>query len=81
MLFDWPYQAQPGEYLVTVYAVKDGRVVESANSKVLVEQAGAVKYLATMAKNNGAMYGIISIVIALASGFGIGIIFKGGGSH
>lgn len=81
-LFDWPYQAQPGDYTVDVYAVKDGRVVDSAQSMVLVDQAGAVKFLATMAKSNGAMYGIISIVIALLTGFGTGIIFKsGGGAH
>ena len=41
-----------------------------------------MKTLADMAKNNGAIYGIISIVIALAAGFGVGMIFrKGGGAH
>jgi len=81
-LFDWPYQAQPGNYKVDVYAVKDGKVVDTADSKVIVQQVGAVKYLTAMAKNNGAMYGIVSIIVALVSGFGAGIIFKGGGgSH
>jgi uncharacterized protein (TIGR02186 family) len=80
-LFDWPYQAPPGDYRVDVSAVKDGKIVETAQSEVSVEQVGAVKYLSTMAKNNGAMYGIISIVIALFSGFGAGLLFKGGGAH
>ncbi len=81
-LFNWPYQAQPGEYKVDVYSVKDGKVIETAESQVLVEQVGAVKYLSTMAKGNGAMYGVISIVVALFSGFAAGIIFKkGGGAH
>ncbi len=52
ILTDWPYQAAPGDYLVTVYAVKNGKVVEQAESKVNVEQVGMVKTLATMAKNN-----------------------------
>lgn len=78
----WPYQAAPGEYLVTVYAVKDKKVVEKAEAKMIVEQAGIVKTLANMAKNNGAVYGIISIVAALAAGFGVGMVFrKGGGGH
>ena len=82
MLFNWPYQAQPGEYQVDVYAVKDCKVVETSQSTVSVEQVGAVKYLATMAKENGAMYGILSIVVAVFCGFGVGIIFrKGGGAH
>ena len=30
---DWPYQALPGEYLVTVYAVKDKKVIEKAETR------------------------------------------------
>jgi uncharacterized protein (TIGR02186 family) len=81
-VFDWPYQAKPGDYVVDVYAVRDGRVVDTARAPVKVEQAGTVKYLAAMARNNGALYGILSIVVALASGFGAGAIFrKQGGAH
>ena len=82
ILTDWPYQAAPGDYLVTVYAVKNGKVVEQATSNVNVEQVGVVKTLATMAKNSAAFYGILSIGIALGAGFGVGLVFrKGGGSH
>lgn len=78
----WPFQAPPGDYLATVYAVKDGKVVETAESKVSVEQIGAVKYLASMAKSQGALYGLLSIVAALGAGFGVGLVFrKGGGAH
>jgi uncharacterized protein (TIGR02186 family) len=82
VLSQWPYQAPPGEYVVTVYAVKDKKVVEEAKAKVLVEQVGLVKSFATMAKNSAALYGAISIVAALVAGFGVGLIFrKGGGAH
>jgi Putative transmembrane protein (Alph_Pro_TM) len=82
MKFAWPYQAPPGDYLVTVYAVQDKKVVGQAVSKVTVEQVGAVKKLAAMAKNQGALYGILAIVTAITAGFGVGIIFgKGGGAH
>jgi len=82
ILTEWPYQAPPGDYFVTVYAVKDGKVVDRAESKVLVEQAGIVKTLAGMAKNKAALYGLISIVSALGAGFGVGLVFrKGGGAH
>jgi uncharacterized protein (TIGR02186 family) len=82
ILTDWPYQAAPGDYLVTVYAVKNGTVVEQAEAKVNVEQVGAVKVLANMAKNNAAFYGFLSVGIALTAGFGVGMVFKkGGGSH
>jgi uncharacterized protein (TIGR02186 family) len=78
----WPYEVPPGTYTVTVYAVKDGKVVDKAEAKVVVEQVGFVKLLADMAKNKGALYGVLSIVIALAAGFGVGMVFrKGGGAH
>jgi uncharacterized protein (TIGR02186 family) len=82
VLTDWPYQAQPGDYLVSVYAVKDKKVIEQAQSKVNVEQVGMVKTLATMAKNNAAIYGFLSIGVALGAGFGVSLVFrKGGGAH
>jgi len=82
IMTQWPYQAAPGDYTVTVYAVKDGKVVEQAESHVNVEQVGMVKTLATMAKNSAAFYGFLSIGIALGAGFGVGMIFrKGGGAH
>jgi uncharacterized protein (TIGR02186 family) len=82
ILTDWPYQAQPGDYLVTVYAVRDNKVVETAQSKVNVEQVGMVKTLATMAQNTPAIYGFLSIGVALGAGFGVSLVFrKGGGSH
>ena len=78
----WPYQATPGDYLVSVYAVQNGKVVEQAESRVKVEQVGMVKTLATMAKDSAAMYGFLSIGIALSAGFGVGMVFrKGGGAH
>lgn len=82
ILTEWPYQVPPGAYTVMVYAVKDKKVVETAQSSITVEQVGVVKTLANMAKNNGVLYGIISIVAALGAGFGVGMIFrKGGGAH
>jgi uncharacterized protein (TIGR02186 family) len=82
ILTEWPYQARPGEYLVTVYAVKDKKVAEKAEANVRVEQAGIVKTLAGMAKESASAYGLLSILAALGAGFGVGLIFrKGGGAH
>jgi uncharacterized protein (TIGR02186 family) len=78
----WPHQAPPSKYLVTVYAIKGKKVIETATADVLVEQTGMVKTIADMAKNKGAFYGIISIAAALGAGFGVGMIFrKSGGAH
>jgi uncharacterized protein (TIGR02186 family) len=82
ILTDWPYQAQPGDYLVTVYAVKDHKVVETATSNVNVAQVGMVKSLAGMASDTPALYGFLSIAVALGAGFAVSMVFrKGGGAH
>lgn len=77
----WPYQAPPDEYTVTVYAVRDGKIIDKAETKLIVEQVGIVKTLARMAKENGALYGIISIAVAIIAGFAVGMIFRKGGAH
>lgn len=82
ILTQWPYQAPPGTYTVTVYEVKDKKVIETAEASVLVEKTGIIKSLSNMAKNNGSLYGLISVIVALGAGFGVGMIFKsGGGAH
>lgn len=78
----WPYQAPPGDYLATVYAIKNKRVIDKNETKIHVEQVGVVKALAEMAKTNAALYGLISIIVALTAGFGVSLLFRtGGGSH
>lgn len=78
----WPYQVPPGEYTATVYAVRNGKVSGRAETAVRVRQVGIVRALAELAKAHGALYGLTAIFIALAAGFGVGLIFrKGGGSH
>ncbi|MCE5313332.1 MAG: TIGR02186 family protein [Nitrospiraceae bacterium] len=78
----WPYQALPGDYTVTVFSVQDKKIIEKAEAEIRVEHAGLVSGLSTMAKEQGALYGIISVIVALAAGFGTGMIFKkGGGAH
>ena len=82
ILTQWPYQAPPGDYTVSVYEIKDGKIIDSAESRVNVEQVGVVRTLAGMAKDNAVLYGIISILSALGAGFGVGLVFrKGGGAH
>ncbi|MDA8168860.1 MAG: TIGR02186 family protein [Nitrospiraceae bacterium] len=79
---NWPYQAPSGEYTVTAYEVRDGKVIARSQAKITVEHVGAVKLFADMAKKNAALYGLISLVVAVGAGFGVGMIFgKGGGAH
>ncbi|MBI3583842.1 MAG: TIGR02186 family protein [Nitrospinae bacterium] len=57
-------------------------VIEKSETKLLMEHTGIMRMIADMAKNNGALYGTISIIIAIVAGFGVGIMFRRGiGGH
>ena len=79
---NWPYQAPPGTYTVETITAKNGQVTGRSEAAITVQMTGIVAKLADMSSNNRAVYGIISILVALAAGFGVGMIFKkGGGAH
>jgi len=76
---DWPYQAPPQEYNITVYEVKGDAVQGQAGATLKIEKVGALKYISDMAFHREVIYGIASILIAIAAGFIVSVIFKGGG--
>ncbi|RUM87255.1 MAG: hypothetical protein DSZ23_06095 [Thermodesulfatator sp.] len=78
---DWPFEAPPGEYDVEVFAVRDGNVVDKADAKIKDHRVGIEEILSHMAFEKPALYGIIALVVAIIAGFGVGMIFKGGGAH
>ena len=78
---DWPFEAPPGEYFVEVFAVKDGQVVDKAEARIRVERVGLIRQLSHMAFERPALYGIIAIIVAIVAGFGVGMVFLGGGGH
>ena len=56
------------------------RLVRTASRPVDVKQVGVVRTLPTMAKNSGALYVLLSIVMALGAGSGVGQIFRKDGA-
>lgn len=82
IVVNWPYQAPPGIYNVDLLAVNNGKVVDKAATTFEVKRVGIIAALSKMAVDQAALYGIMSVLIALAAGSAVGAIFKkGGGSH
>jgi len=79
---DWPFQAAPGNYNIEVLSVRDGNVVDRAETSLTVARTGIVAKLSDLAFNHAALYGIFSVLIAMAAGLAVGAIFKkGSGAH
>ena len=82
IVVNWPYQAPPGIYNINLLAVNNGKVVDKAVTTFEVKRVGIIAALSKMAVDQAALYGIMSVLIALAAGSAVGAIFKkGGGSH
>ena len=82
IVVNWPFQAPPGIYNVDILAVNNGKVVDKAATTFEVKRVGLIAALSKMAVDQAALYGIMSVLIALAAGTAVGAIFKkGGGSH
>jgi hypothetical protein len=82
LTLNWPYQAQPGQYMVEVLTARNGKVTGKSTSSITVEMTGLVAKMSNLASQHRAAYGILAIVVALTVGFAVGNIFKkGGGAH
>jgi hypothetical protein len=76
-----PAKIPPGHYQVRLSVIKDGTVVEQKNEKLEVIMVGFPALLATLAYDHGAFYGIVAVLIAIATGFIMGFLFKGKAEH
>jgi uncharacterized protein (TIGR02186 family) len=73
--FFWPARAPSGRYVVEAFAVKGGRVVASAESQVLVHKVGLEALISDLAERHGILYGLLAVLIAIATGTLAGKLF------
>ncbi len=79
--FRLPAKVAPGNYQVRLSVVKAGQVVDQKLEKLEVRMVGFPALMASLAYEHGAWYGILAVIIAIATGFIMGVLFKGGGEH
>ena len=72
-----------GEYELFLYCFKNGSLISKASSTFLIEEVGLTRLTKNLAFGNPVIYGISAIIIALAAGIIIGILFskKAAGRH
>ena len=67
----WPKRAPPAEYHVNVFEVKEGSVLRQTSSGLSVVRTGFPAWLADLAANRAASYGIAAVLFGALAGFGI----------
>lgn len=76
-----PSRLSPGAYVVEAFAVMDGKIAAESTRAMDVRMVGVPAMMADMAFNHGAWYGVLSSVIALLAGLGVGLVFQSKEPH
>ena len=74
--FDLPANVPTGTYQVQVYLLRDGRMVSAQTTPLIVSKVGLQAEVFDLAQNEGALYGVIAILIALMAGWLGNVAFK-----
>jgi hypothetical protein len=76
-----PAKVTPGSYQVRLSVVQDGTLLEQQTETIQVNMVGFPAMLASLAFEHGALYGLMAVAIAIATGFIMGFLFKDKAGH
>ena len=74
--FRIPAAVRPGVYRATLYCFRERHPVSQTVRTFSVEKIGLVRAISDVAFRNGGLYGVVSVVVALAAGLVVGVIFR-----
>jgi hypothetical protein len=74
-----PSKMSAGEYMVEAVSVKNGQILGRSEKILTLELSGLPKMIAALAFGYPLLFGIMAVLIAIATGLIIGTLFKGGG--
>ncbi len=73
-----PARTPPGEYRVRLLSFQGGGGSVGSETSVVLRQTGFAAFTSRMAQERGLLYGIVSVVVAIAAGMLTGVIFGRG---
>jgi uncharacterized protein (TIGR02186 family) len=76
-----PAKIAPGIYNVELIAFKDGKSTVLCCHTLVVKLTGLPAFIASLARQNGLLYGLYAVFIATLSGLGIGVFFRSKSHH
>ena len=74
--FHLPANVPTGAYQVQVYLLHDGRMISAQTTPLIVSKIGLQAEVYDFAQNQGALYGVIAILIALVAGWLGNVAFR-----
>jgi uncharacterized protein (TIGR02186 family) len=72
----FPANVPPGNYQVEVLQLRDGLVIGAQTSVLVISKVGLEAEIFDTARQNPALYGLISVILAIGAGWTAGVVFK-----
>lgn len=72
----FPANVPTGQYIVSVYLIRDGAVISAQTTPLVVSKIGLGADIFAFAHRRSAAYGVLSILIAVTAGWLAGFIFR-----
>jgi uncharacterized protein (TIGR02186 family) len=73
---DMPANLTEGAYAIRILLTRDGRVVSEYETKIQVHKVGLERWLFSLSREQPLMYGLMSLAIAIAAGWGASAVFR-----
>ncbi|HCE70922.1 TIGR02186 family protein [Ruegeria pomeroyi] len=73
---DMPANLTEGEYIARIFLTRGGRVVSSFQTTIDVRKVGLERFLFNLAHQQPVLYGLMSLAIAIAAGWGASAAFR-----
>lgn len=67
--FSLPATISNGDYVVRVFLTRDGQVIDASRRVFAVKKAPVERFVFQLAKENGTLYGVLCVVLAVAAGW------------
>lgn len=71
-----PANLTEGDYRTRIFLTRDGTVIDVYETKIDVAKVGLERWLYNLAHENAFLYGLMSLFIAIAAGWGASAIFQ-----
>lgn len=73
---EMPADLTEGDYLTRIFLMRDGQVVSQLETTIDVRKVGLERFLYNMSRQQPVWYGLMSLVIAIAAGWGASTAFR-----
>ncbi|MGJ8544445.1 MAG: TIGR02186 family protein [Sulfitobacter sp.] len=71
-----PAALTTGNYLTRIFLTRDGKIVSKYETSIFVRKVGMERWLFTLSRENALWYGLLSLAIAIAAGWGASAVFS-----